>query len=52
MRRGEATRTSALLLAVPPLSAVQAWLIFGETLSPVQLLGFAVAIAGVALARR
>ncbi|GAA6121591.1 DMT family transporter [Acidovorax sp. FG27] len=52
MRRGEATRTSALLLAVPPLSAVQAWLIFGEMLSPVQLLGFAVAIAGVALARR
>lgn len=52
MRHGEATRTTALLLAVPPLSAVQAWLIFGETLSPVQLLGFVVAIAGVALARR
>lgn len=52
MRHGEATRTTALLLAVPPLSALQAWFIFGETLSAVQLLGFVVAIAGVALARR
>ncbi|WP_409193126.1 DMT family transporter [Acidovorax sp. WCS2018Noco2-43] len=52
MRRGEATRTSALLLAVPPLSALQAWVIFGETLSFWQLLGFAMAMAGVALARR
>ncbi len=52
MRRGEATRTTALLLGVPPFSALQAWLIFGERLSPVQLLGFVLAIAGVALARR
>ncbi|MDR6214644.1 DMT family transporter [Paracidovorax wautersii] len=51
MRHGEATRTTALLLAVPPLSALQAWLIFDETLSAVQLVGFVVAIAGVALAR-
>lgn len=52
MRRGEATRTAALLLAVPPLAALEAWVIFGETLAPVQLLGFVVAMAGVALARR
>ncbi|KAF1049293.1 DMT family transporter [Xylophilus sp.] len=52
MRSGEATRTAALLLAVPPLAAVQGWLIFGETLSAVQLLGFVLAIGGVALARR
>ncbi len=52
MRHGEATRTTALLLAVPPLAALQAWFIFGETLSAVQLVGFVVAIAGVALARR
>src|SRR5690606_33041675 len=43
MRRGEATRTAALVLAVPPLAALQAWAIFGETLAPVQLLGFALA---------
>lgn len=52
MRHGEATRTAALLLAVPPLSALQAWFVFGETLSPLQLLGFVLTIAGVALARR
>ena len=52
MRRGEATRTTALLLAVPPLSALQAWFIFGETLAVIQVVGFVVAIAGVALARR
>ena len=52
MRRGEATRTAALLLAVPPLAALEAWAIFGETLAPVQLLGFVMAMAGVALARR
>lgn len=52
MRQGEATRTAALLLAVPPLAALEAWAIFGETLAPVQLLGFVLAMAGVALARR
>ncbi|MFY3383216.1 DMT family transporter [Paracidovorax sp. MALMAid1276] len=52
MRRGEATRTAALLLAVPPLAAVQAWLVFGETLAPLQLLGFVLAMGGVAMARR
>ena len=40
------------LLAVPPLSALQAWFIFGETLAVIQVVGFGVAIAGVALARR
>lgn len=52
MRRGEATRTAALLLAVPPLAALEAWAIFGETLAPVQLVGFMLAMVGVALARR
>ena len=51
MRRGEATRTAALMLAVPPLAALEAWWIFGETLVALQILGFVVAIAGVALAR-
>ncbi|MDF1483641.1 DMT family transporter [Ramlibacter sp. H39-3-26] len=52
MRHGEATRTAALVLAVPPLAAAQSWAILGETLTPVQLAGFALAIGGVALARR
>lgn len=51
-RRQGATHVSALLLLVPPLAAIQAWLIFGERLLPVQLVGFAVALGGVLLARR
>jgi drug/metabolite transporter (DMT)-like permease len=52
VRRGEAARVSALLLLVPPLVAVETFLLFGDTLTPVQGLGFAVTIGGVWLARR
>lgn len=47
VRRGEVTRVTALMLLVPPATALQAWLLFEETLSAVQLTGFAVALAGV-----
>jgi len=52
IRRGAAARASALLLAVPPLVAVETFVIFGDRLTLVQMLGFAVAIGGVWLARR
>jgi drug/metabolite transporter (DMT)-like permease len=51
MRHGEATKVTALLLLAPPLAAVQAYIFFGETLSPVQFAGFALALVGVLLAR-
>ena len=51
MRHGEATKVTALLLLVPPLAAVQAYLFFHETLSQVQLVGFALALFGVLLTR-
>jgi drug/metabolite transporter (DMT)-like permease len=51
MRHGEATKVTALLLLVPPLAAVQAYLLFHETLSQVQLVGFALALFGVLLTR-
>jgi drug/metabolite transporter (DMT)-like permease len=51
MRHGEATKVTALILLAPPLAAVQAYLFFRETLSPVQFLGFALALGGVLLAR-
>jgi drug/metabolite transporter (DMT)-like permease len=51
MRHGEATKVTALLLLVPPLAAVQAYLVFRETLSLVQFVGFALALLGVLLAR-
>lgn len=51
MRHGEATKVTALLLLAPPLAAVQAYLLFHETLSPVQFVGFTLALVGVLLAR-
>lgn len=52
VRQGEATRATSLILLVPPLAAVQGFLLFGETLTAVQLGGFALALAGVTLTRR
>jgi drug/metabolite transporter (DMT)-like permease len=51
VRHQGATRVSALLLLVPALAAVEAWALFGERLVAVQLLGFALALGGVLLAR-
>lgn len=45
------TQMSALLLAVPPLSAMEAYLLFGERLTALQGAGFVLAIAGVFLTR-
>ncbi|WP_327751924.1 DMT family transporter [Sphingobium sp. SJ10-10] len=45
------TRMSMLLLLVPPLAAIEAWLLFGERLGPVQIIGFALALGGVMLGR-
>ncbi len=43
---------SALFYLVPAVSAVMAYLLFGETLAPVQIGGMVVAVIGVALASR
>ncbi|SEQ49126.1 DMT family transporter [Sphingobium sp. YR768] len=51
VRHQGATRMSMLLLLVPPLAAIEAWLLFGERLGPVQLVGFALALGGVLLGR-
>jgi drug/metabolite transporter (DMT)-like permease len=51
LRHGEATKVTALLLLAPPLAALQAYLLFDETLSGVQFIGFAMALVGVLLAR-
>ncbi len=50
IRRGEVTRVSALIYLVPATVAAQAWLLFGETLTGVQLLGMVLTVAGVHLA--
>jgi drug/metabolite transporter (DMT)-like permease len=51
MRHGDATKVTALILLVPPLAAVQAYVFFKETLSPIQFVGFVLALGGVLLAR-
>lgn len=52
LRRGEVSRIATFLYLVPALVAVEAWLLFGETLSALQIAGMAVTICGVALASR
>lgn len=50
LRRGEASSVSSLFFLTPASAAVIAWAMFGETLSALQILGFAIAAVGVALA--
>lgn len=49
LRRGTASGVSSLLYLVPPAVAVEAFLLFGERLSPPALAGVAVTAVGVAL---
>jgi drug/metabolite transporter (DMT)-like permease len=52
IRRGQVSRIATFLYLVPPAVAVEAFLLFGETLTPIQLVGMAVAVLGVVLASR
>jgi drug/metabolite transporter (DMT)-like permease len=47
VRRGQAATASSLMFLAPPLAAIEAWLLFGDKLGPMQLVGFVIAIAGV-----
>lgn len=49
LRRGSASRVSSLLYLVPPATAVESYLLFGETLGPVELAGMALAVIAVAV---
>lgn len=46
--RGAALEVTSLLYLTPPTTAIMAWLLFGETLGPLALVGMVVAVAGVA----
>lgn len=50
IRHGEVSRIAALIYLVPPLTVVEAFILFGESLSAVQIVGTAVTAAGVWLA--
>lgn len=52
IRRGAVSRVASLIYLIPPTAAVQAWLMFGETLSGIQIAGMALTAVGVYLATR
>ncbi|BBF94782.1 DMT family transporter [Blastochloris tepida] len=52
IRRGAVARAAALIYLVPPAAAVQAYFLFDETLTWVQVLGMALAAIGVWRATR
>ncbi|MFA6314188.1 MAG: DMT family transporter [Sterolibacterium sp.] len=52
IRRGAATRVSALFYLTPPTTALLAWALFGERLDAPAIAGMALAAVGVALALR
>ena len=51
LRRGAVTKASALMFLVPAIAALMAWALFGETLTPLQLAGGTITLAGVVLAQ-
>jgi len=52
IRQGAASKVASLFYLVPPVVAVEGYILFSETLSPAALLGMAIAVIGVALVTR
>ncbi|MBA3277755.1 MAG: DMT family transporter [Geodermatophilaceae bacterium] len=52
LKRGSASGVSSLFYLVPPATAIEAYLLFGEDLALVSIIGVVVTAAGVALALR
>lgn len=52
LRHGAASRIASFFYLVPPVTALMAFLFFGEILGPVALIGIAVTAVGVALVNR
>jgi len=52
IRHGSAVNVASLFYLTPPTTALLAWLLFGETLGGLALVGMALAVSGVYIARR
>jgi drug/metabolite transporter (DMT)-like permease len=52
LRKGEVSRAAALIYLIPPTVAIEAYVLFGEQLSLIQIIGMGLTVVGVALARR
>ncbi len=49
IKRGQASRMTSMFFLVPPLTAVLAWIVLGETMSGLAVVGLVCAAIGVAL---
>ena len=47
LRRGDATKVSSMMYLVPPSTAIMAWLLFDEPLTPTVLVGIFITMLGV-----
>jgi drug/metabolite transporter (DMT)-like permease len=52
LQRGSAAKISSLLYLVPPVTALQAWLLFGDKLNAQTVIGIAMTALGVALVQK
>ena len=52
VRAGGAGAASSVFFLMPPVTAVLAWLAFGDTLSLREIVGLVIAVVGVAVATR
>lgn len=50
IRRGEMSKVASLFYLVPAVTAIIAWMLFGESLTPLQIAGMALTTVGVGLA--
>lgn len=52
IRRGKAAEVASLFFLVPPVTALMAWLVFGEILDPLSFAGMAAVVIAVAMVTR
>ena len=52
IREGEAARVATYFYLVPPVTALQTWLLFDETLGAIAIAGVVVTVCGVYLVMR
>ncbi|MBO6675974.1 MAG: DMT family transporter [Rhizobiales bacterium] len=52
IRHGAVSRAATLIYLIPPLVAIEAWLLFGENLAPIAILGMVITVFGVYLVNK
>lgn len=52
IRHGAVSRAATLIYLIPPLVALEAWMLFGEDLTPIAILGMLITVFGVYLVNK